>query len=60
MAYCSFELQGEDPMGNYLDGRLLPLPNKNLDEYRRMARKASKVGLALARCRKRFPACCLE
>ncbi len=30
-------------MGNYLDSYLLPLPKNNLDEYRRIARKASKV-----------------
>jgi uncharacterized protein YbaA (DUF1428 family) len=30
-------------MPNYVDGFVLPVPTKNLDAYRRMARKASKV-----------------
>lgn len=30
-------------MARYVDGYVLPVPKKNLDVYRRMARKASKV-----------------
>jgi uncharacterized protein YbaA (DUF1428 family) len=30
-------------MAHYVDGFVLPLPNKNLAAYRRMARKAGKV-----------------
>lgn len=30
-------------MAKYVDGFVLPVPKKNLDAYRRMARKASKV-----------------
>jgi uncharacterized protein YbaA (DUF1428 family) len=30
-------------MAKYVDGFLLPVPKKNLDAYRRMAQKASKV-----------------
>jgi len=30
-------------MPNYVDGFLIPLPKRNLDAYRRMARKAGKV-----------------
>ncbi len=30
-------------MAKYVDGFVLPVPRKNLDAYRRMARKASKV-----------------
>lgn len=32
-------------MAKYVDGFLLPLPRKNLDTYRRLARAASKVFL---------------
>ena len=30
-------------MAHYVDGFVLPVPRKNLDAYRRMARKAGKV-----------------
>ncbi len=30
-------------MANYVDGFVVPVPKKNLDAYRRMARKAGKV-----------------
>jgi uncharacterized protein YbaA (DUF1428 family) len=30
-------------MARYVDGYVLPVPKKNLDTYRRMARKAGKV-----------------
>jgi uncharacterized protein YbaA (DUF1428 family) len=30
-------------MAHYVDGFVLPLPKRNLDAYRRMARKAGKV-----------------
>jgi len=30
-------------MANYIDGFVLPVPKRNLDAYRRMARKAGKV-----------------
>jgi uncharacterized protein YbaA (DUF1428 family) len=30
-------------MSDYVDGFVLPVPKKNLDAYRRMARKASKI-----------------
>jgi uncharacterized protein YbaA (DUF1428 family) len=30
-------------MANYVDGFIIPVPKKNLDAYRRMARKAGKV-----------------
>jgi len=30
-------------MGNYVDGFVLPVPKKNLNAYRRMARKASEI-----------------
>ena len=30
-------------MGRYVDGFVLPVPKKNADAYRRMARKAGKV-----------------
>ena len=30
-------------MARYLDGFVLPVPTKNLDAYRRMARKAGKI-----------------
>jgi uncharacterized protein YbaA (DUF1428 family) len=30
-------------MAHYVDGFVLPLPKKNVDAYRRMARKASKI-----------------
>jgi uncharacterized protein YbaA (DUF1428 family) len=30
-------------MANYVDGFLLPLPKRNLDAYRRIARKAGKI-----------------
>ena len=30
-------------MANYVDGFVMPVPKKNLDAYRRMARKAGKV-----------------
>jgi uncharacterized protein YbaA (DUF1428 family) len=30
-------------MAHYVDGVVLPLPKRNLDAYRRMARKAGKV-----------------
>ena len=30
-------------MARYIDGFVLPVPKKNLDAYRRMARKAGKV-----------------
>lgn len=30
-------------MGRYVDGFVLPVPKKNTDAYRRMARKAGKV-----------------
>jgi uncharacterized protein YbaA (DUF1428 family) len=30
---------------NYVDGFILPVPKKNLDAYRRMAQKASKIWL---------------
>lgn len=30
-------------MARYVDGFVLPLPRKNVDAYRRMARKAAKV-----------------
>jgi uncharacterized protein YbaA (DUF1428 family) len=30
-------------MANYIDGFIIPVPKKNLDAYRRMARKAGKV-----------------
>ena len=30
-------------MAGYVDGYVLPLPKKNLDAYRRMARKAGKI-----------------
>jgi uncharacterized protein YbaA (DUF1428 family) len=30
-------------MAHYVDGFVLPIPKKNLDVYRRMARKASKI-----------------
>lgn len=30
-------------MANYIDGFVLPVPKKNLDAYRRMARKAGKI-----------------
>jgi uncharacterized protein YbaA (DUF1428 family) len=30
-------------MANYVDGFVIPLPKKNVDAYRRMARKAGKV-----------------
>jgi uncharacterized protein YbaA (DUF1428 family) len=31
------------PMAHYVDGFVVPLPKRNLDAYRRMARKAGKV-----------------
>ena len=30
-------------MPRYVDGFVIPMPKKNLDEYRRMARKAGKI-----------------
>ncbi|MGH8177174.1 MAG: DUF1428 domain-containing protein [Steroidobacter sp.] len=30
-------------MANYVDGFVLPVPKKNIDAYRKMARKAGKV-----------------
>lgn len=30
-------------MANYVDGFVVPVPKKNLDAYRRLARKASKI-----------------
>ena len=30
-------------MANYVDGFVMPVPRKNLDAYRRMARRAGKV-----------------
>jgi len=30
-------------MAHYVDGFVIPLPKKNVDDYRRMARKAGKV-----------------
>lgn len=30
-------------MANYVDGYVLPVPKKNLDAYRRLARKAGKI-----------------
>jgi uncharacterized protein YbaA (DUF1428 family) len=30
-------------MANYVDGFVLPVPRKNIDAYRRMARKAGKI-----------------
>ena len=30
-------------MANYVDGFVLPVPKKNLNAYRRMAREAGKV-----------------
>ena len=30
-------------MANYVDGFVLPLPKRNVDAYRRMARKAGKI-----------------
>jgi len=30
-------------MGRYVDGFVLPVPKRNLDAYRRMARKAGKI-----------------
>lgn len=30
-------------MGRYVDGYLIALPTRNLDKYRRMARKAGKI-----------------
>ncbi len=30
-------------MAHYVDGYVIPLPKKNLDAYRRMARKAGKI-----------------
>ena len=32
-------------MANYVDGFVMPVPRKNLDAYRRMARRAGKVWL---------------
>jgi uncharacterized protein YbaA (DUF1428 family) len=32
-------------MARYVDGFVLPIPKKNVDAYRRMAKKASKVWL---------------
>ncbi len=32
-------------MAQYVDGFVLPLPKRNLDAYRRMARKAGKIWL---------------
>jgi uncharacterized protein YbaA (DUF1428 family) len=33
----------EIAMAKYVDGFVLPVPKKNMDAYRRMARKASKI-----------------
>jgi|SRR6185295_16555330 uncharacterized protein YbaA (DUF1428 family) len=33
----------EEAMANYVDGFVMPVPRKNLDAYRRMARRAGKV-----------------
>ena len=30
-------------MARYVDGFVLPVPTRNLDAYRRMARKAGKI-----------------
>jgi uncharacterized protein YbaA (DUF1428 family) len=30
-------------MANYVDGFVLPIPKRNIDAYRRMARKAGKI-----------------
>ena len=30
-------------MGRYVDGFVVPVPKKKVDEYRRLARKAGKV-----------------
>jgi uncharacterized protein YbaA (DUF1428 family) len=36
-------LDEESQMAKYVDGFVLPLPKKNLDAYRKMARKAGKI-----------------
>jgi uncharacterized protein YbaA (DUF1428 family) len=33
----------EDAMARYVDGFVLPVPKRNLDAYRRMARKSGKI-----------------
>lgn len=34
-------------MAQYVDGFVLPIPKKNIDAYKKMAKKASKVWLEL-------------
>jgi uncharacterized protein YbaA (DUF1428 family) len=43
MAWLNLEQTQETTMAKYVDGFVLPVPRKNLDSYRRMAQKASKI-----------------
>jgi uncharacterized protein YbaA (DUF1428 family) len=36
-------------MARYVDGFLIPVPKRNFDAYRRMARKAGRSGASTAR-----------